>query len=233
MCATFSKAVSVALADRIRISAQLIDAATGAHRWGERYDRELKDVFAVQDEVSRTIVAILVAHVNKAEAERTRLKPPATWQAHDFFMRASDILSARWSSLNVADLYEVRRLLERSIALDPHYARAYAALSNTHLIAWMRPLDEDFLIPAALERAHRLARKAVELDPNLPIAHAHLGRVLTFQGQHEQSVAEFEKAMALNPTVPTSRRTRARRSPSCRWRPAPGASPARSSARPR
>jgi adenylate cyclase len=185
--------------DRIRISAQLIYAVTGAHRWGERYDRELKDVFAVQDEVSRTIVAILVAHVNKAEAERTRLKPPATWQAHDFFMRASDILSVRWPSFNVADLSEVRRLLERSIALDPHYARAYAALSNTHLIAWMRPLDEDFLIPAALERAHRLARKAVELDPNLPIAHAHFGMVLTFQGQHEQSVAEFEKAMALNP----------------------------------
>jgi adenylate cyclase len=185
--------------DRIRISAQLIDAVTGAHRWGERYDRELKDVFAVQDEVSRTIVAVLVAHVNKAEAERTRLKLPATWQAHDFFMRASDILSARWSSLNAADLYEVRRLLERSIALDPHYARAYAALSNTHLAAWMWPLDEEFLIPAALERAHRLARKAVELDPNLPIAHAHFGMVLTFQGQHEQSVAEFEKAMALNP----------------------------------
>jgi adenylate cyclase len=63
----------------------------------------------------------------------------------------------------------------------------------------MWPLDEDFLSPAALERAHRLARRAVELDPNLPIAHAHLGRVLTFEGQHEQSVAEFEKAMALNP----------------------------------
>jgi adenylate cyclase len=185
--------------DRIRISAQLIDAVTGAHRWGERYDRELKDVFAVQDEVSRTIVALLVAYVSKAEAERTRLKPPATWQAHDFVMRASDILSARWWSLDVADLYEVRRLLERSIALDPHYARAYAALSHTHLAAWMRPLDDDFLIPAALERAHRLARKAVELDPNLPIAHAHFGMVLTFQGRHEQSVAEFEKAMALNP----------------------------------
>ena len=81
--------------DRVRISAQLIDAVTGAHRWAERYDRELKDVFAVQDEVSRTIVAILVAHVNKAEAERTLLKPPATWQAYDFFMRASDYLHAR------------------------------------------------------------------------------------------------------------------------------------------
>ena len=186
--------------DRVRISAQLADAVTGAHRWAERYDRQIEDVFAVQDEVSRTIVAILVAHVNKAEAERTLLKPPETWQAHDFFMRASDILSARLSSsFNVSDLYEARRLLERSIALDPNYARAYATLSYTHLFAWIHALDKDHLSPTALERAHRLARKAVEVDPNLPIAHAHLGMVLTFQGQHEQSIAEFEKAMALNP----------------------------------
>jgi adenylate cyclase len=122
--------------DRVRISAQLIDAATGGHRWAERYDRELKDVFAVQDEVSRTIVAILVARVKKAESERTMLKSPATWQAHDFFMRASVMYRAIYSSFNVADLYEVRRLLERSIALDPNYARAYATLANTHLIAW-------------------------------------------------------------------------------------------------
>ena len=186
--------------DRVRISAQLIDAVTGAHRWAERYDRELKDVFAVQDEVSRAIVAMLVAQVRKAEAERPLLKPPATWQAHDFFMRASDILSARWSlSYNVADLYEVRRLLERSIALDPNYARAHAMLSYTHLLAWLYRLDEDHLSPTALERAHRLGRKAIQLDPNLPIAHAYLGHVLTFEGQHEQSIAEFEKAIALNP----------------------------------
>ena len=185
--------------DRIRISAQLIDAVTGAHRWAERYDRELRDVFAVQDEVSRAIVAILVARVKKAEAERTLLKPPETWQAHDFFMRASVMHRTIYSSFNVADLYEVRRLLERSIAIDPNYARAYATLANTHLFAWFQPVDEDHLIPTALDRAHRLARKAVKLDPNLPIAHAHLGTVLTFEGQHEQSITEFEKAIALNP----------------------------------
>jgi TolB-like protein len=187
--------------DRVRISAQLIDAVTGAHRWGERYDRELRDVFAVQDEVSRAIVAILVAHVNKAEAERTLLKPPATWQAYDFFMRASAIYTATRSSFNVADIYEARRLLEHSIALDPLYARAYATLSYTHLTTWVFPLDEDCLNPVALERAHRLARKAVQLEPTLPIAHANLGHVLTFQGQHEQSIAEFERTIALNPNL--------------------------------
>ena len=72
-------------------------------------------------------------------------------------------------------------------------------LSQTHLVAWLFRLDEDYLSPAALERAHRLAWKAVQLDPNLPIAHAQLGHILTFEGQHDQSIAEFEKAIALNP----------------------------------
>ena len=103
------------------------------------------------------------------------------------------------SSFGVVDLYEVRRLLERSISLDPNYARAYARLSATYWAAWFHPLDEDYLSTAALERAHRFAQKAVQLDPNLPIAHAQLGMVLTFEGQHEQSIAHFEKAIALNP----------------------------------
>jgi TolB-like protein len=83
--------------DRVRITAQLIDAMTGAHRWAEHYDREVQDVFAVQDEVSRAIVAILVAQVNKAEAERALLKPPATWRT------LIHSLSRRSASLSPAD----------------------------------------------------------------------------------------------------------------------------------
>src|SRR5262245_54892108 len=84
--------------DRVRITAQLMDAATGAHLWAERYDRSLDDVFAIQDEVVRTIAPLLVAHVRKAEVERTLLKPPATWQAYHYFMRGLD-LSSRVSVL--------------------------------------------------------------------------------------------------------------------------------------
>src|SRR5262249_27490271 len=79
--------------DRVRITGQLIDALTGAHRWAERYDRTLEDVFAVQDEVARAIVSNLSAHVTKAEIERTLLKPPAIWQAHDHYMRAASAWS--------------------------------------------------------------------------------------------------------------------------------------------
>ena len=74
--------------DRVRISAQLIDAVSGAHRWAERYDRKLEDMFALQIELACTIVTVLAAHVNRAEAERTLMKPPTAWQAHDYYLMA-------------------------------------------------------------------------------------------------------------------------------------------------
>ena len=184
---------------RVRIAAQLVDALTGAHRWAERYDRNLADVFELQDELARAIAATLVAHVNKAEAERTLLQPPASWQAYEYFVRGADILAGYWSSVKVADLYESRRLLEQSLAIDPVFARAYASLSTTWIIAWRNRLDEDHLNPAALDEAHRMANRAVQLNPNLPQAHASLGVVLAWKRQHDAGVAEFEKAVALNP----------------------------------
>ena len=87
--------------ERIRISAQLIDATTGAHRWADRYDRKLDDTFAVQDEVVGTIVAILAAHVRKAETGRSRAKPPRSWQAYDYYLRAIDALASFTSSTSV------------------------------------------------------------------------------------------------------------------------------------
>ena len=185
--------------DRVRISAQLIDAVTGAHRWAERYDRELKDVFAVQDEVSRAIVAILIAHVNKAEIERTINKRPETWQAYDYFLQAAATGASFGASWKAAELYEARRLLEQTLAIDPNYARAYAMLAQNHITAWLTSLDGDHLSPACLDRAHHLARKAVQLDPNLPEARAVLGFILVRRREHEAAVAECEKAMALNP----------------------------------
>ncbi len=185
--------------DRVRITAQLIDALTGAHRWAERYDRKLDDVFAVQDEVSRSIVTILAAHVNRAEAERSLLKPPSAWQAHDYFMRGAATFVSFWSSFKVEELYEARRLLQGSLSIDPNYARASATLANTYSIAWVLSLDSDYLQPATLDRAYELASKAIQIDPTLPEAHAYLGIVLTWKRQHDAAIAEFERAVALNP----------------------------------
>lgn len=185
--------------DRIRISAELIDAVTGAHRWAERYDRELRDVFAVQDEVVRTIVAILAVQVIRAEAERTLLKPPATWEAYDYYLRGAEAFATGLSQLPTAALYEARQFLERSIAIDPGYARALAVLGRTYAYAYVEPRDADYLNPAALERANTLARTAVRLDPNLPQARALLGAVLMFSSRHEEALVEYERGFALNP----------------------------------
>jgi adenylate cyclase len=185
--------------ERIRIAAQLIDTLTATHHWAERYDRELKDIFAVQDELARGIATILVAHVNKAEAERTLLKAPITWQAYDYYMRGAGILASYWSTVKAADLHESRRLLEKSLSIDPGFARAYSTLSTTYVIAWRNRLDQDHLNPVALDQANELASRAVQLDPNLPHAHASLGTVLAWKRQHEAALAEFDKALALNP----------------------------------
>src|SRR5262249_55794875 len=173
--------------DRIRVTAQLVDAVTGAHRWAERYDRKLEDVFTIQDELVRTIAPVLVAHVNKAEVQRTLLKPPSTWQAHDFYLRGSDALASYLSSYDAAELHESRRLLEHSLAVDPNYARAYVDLSYTHFTAWLNSVDDDFLKPEALDRAYQLARKACQLDSNLPVGRAQLGMVLTFGRRHDEA----------------------------------------------
>jgi adenylate cyclase len=185
--------------DRLRISAQLIDATSGIHRWAERYDRKIEDVFAVQDEVVHTIVALLAAHVRKAEVERARTKPPSSWQAYDYYLQGADAHLSFMSSFSVEDLRETRRLLQRSLSIDPGYARSYALLAHLQQHAWLAPLDGDFLNSDALDEAHGLARKAVGLDPNLPLAHAVLGHILAFKRQHEAAIVEIDRAIALNP----------------------------------
>src|SRR5262245_21356340 len=122
-CAMCWKAACGEGGDHIRISAQLIDAATGTHRWAERYDRTLEGIFAVQDEVVGTIVAILAAHVRMSETERTRAKPPGSWQAYDYYLKAVEALIAFQRSMSVDHLCEARQLLQRSLDIDPNYAR--------------------------------------------------------------------------------------------------------------
>jgi adenylate cyclase len=186
--------------ERLRISSQLVDAATGAHRWAERYDRRREDLFAVQDEVVRTIVAILAAHVRKAETQRTRGKPPTSWLAYDFYLQAADAFASFRSTYSAKDLRETQRLVQKSLAIDPTYARAYALLGSSYTSEWwFDPSGENYHNPDVLDRAHECARKAVQLDANLPEAHACLGLVLAWKREHDASVSSYERARALNP----------------------------------
>jgi adenylate cyclase len=185
--------------DRIRISAQLIDATTGAHRWADRYDRKLDDIFAVQDEVARTIVAVLAVHVNKAETERALAKPPVMWLAYDYYLRAARTLALFNSSFSKVELLQARRDLGQALAIDPNYARAHAALSRSSMELWIRRWDDDFPWTAGIEAAYQSAREALRLAPTLADAHVALGWALSYLRQHEAAITELERATQLNP----------------------------------
>jgi adenylate cyclase len=184
---------------RVRVSAQLIDAANGAHRWAERYDRKLGDMFVLQAELAGTIVAVLAAHLNKAEAERALTKPPSTWQAHDYYLRATALVGSYHSSFSKDELHEARRLLRKALEIDPEYARVHAALALSYVSSWVHRWDHDCPWPSAIDRAYQWASDAVRLAPNLAEAHVSLGYVLSFKRQHEAALAEFERAILLNP----------------------------------
>lgn len=185
--------------DRVRITAELIESETGTHRWAERYDRDLNDVFAIQDEVARTIAAILAAHVNKAEVERTLLKPPVTWQAYDHYMRASAAWASFQSSWKLENLLETRQHLADSLKIDPNYARAHSLLAGTHRVAWLNPVNEEYLSAQALDRAIACARRAIELDPNLADAYAELAYNVIRRRDFDAAAAAIERVFALNP----------------------------------
>jgi adenylate cyclase len=187
--------------DRIRISAQLVDAATGAHRWAERYDRKLEDTFVVQDEVARRIVAVLAVQVDKAETERALAKPPAAWLAYDHYLRAAHTFVLFHSSFDKEHLLRMRRSLEQALAIDPNYARAYALFSKSCIELWIHRWDDVCPWPAAIDGAYQSAREAVRLAPDLSDAHVALGWALSFMGRDEAAIAAFERATELNPNL--------------------------------
>jgi adenylate cyclase len=187
--------------DRIRVSAQLIDATTGAHRWAERYDRKLEDTFAVQDEVARRIVAVLAVHVDKAETERALAKPPAAWLAYDHYLRAAHRFVLFHSSFDKEDLLQVRRSLDQALAIDPNYVRAHALRSKSYIELWIHRWDDVCPWPAAIDGAYQSAREAVRLASDLSDAHVALGWALSFTRQHDAAIAAFERATELNPNL--------------------------------
>ena len=182
---------------RTRITAQLIDAATGDHIWAERYDNAQDEIFDVQDRVVRTIVATLAGRINLAGAEIARRKPPASLAAYELVLRA-DALA--WGTPEGAA--EARLLLEKAVEVDPGYARAYAQLSFSLSREWSEDMSSSNRLQ---DEAFELARKAVALDENdtlcqLAMAWAHFHR-----GAHELADQYLAKALALNPNQPSTR----------------------------
>jgi adenylate cyclase len=178
--------------NRVRISAQLIDTTTGYHLWADRYDRELQDIFAVQDEVAQKIVAALRVKLTEGEQKRSRRPPTNNLDAYEHFLRG---LECYWRRTREANA-QARQMFERAIELDPNFAAAYARLGRVYMTDWSFQWSEDPQIP---ERAAALAQRAVSLEDSLPGAHQTLAYVYLMRRQFDQALAEAERAVALDP----------------------------------
>jgi len=178
--------------DRVRINAQLIDATTGGHLWAERYDGNLEDVFALQDEVTQKIVAALAVALTEEEEDRLARKYTENVEAYDYFLRGLEYHFHTTKEMNI----QARQMFEKAIDLDSEFAAAYAHLGWTHLREWALQWSQD---PQCLDQAFELAQRAIALDDTLSEAHFVLGEVYLWKKQHEQAIAEFEKSISLNP----------------------------------
>src|SRR5262245_2136115 len=178
--------------NRVRITAQLVDAATGYHVWAERYDREVRDIFTLQDEVTQQIVRALA--VKLTEAEKGRIGRPQTGvlEAYDLVLRGNEERHRTTREGNA----EARRLFVKAIDLDPEYASAYAGLSWTYLQSWQLVWTSD---RESLARAQELAERAIALDNNMAEASHLLGQIYLWQKEHERAITQAERAVALAP----------------------------------
>lgn len=179
--------------DRVRITAQLVDATTEGHLWAERYDRDLKDIFALQDEVAQKIVAALAVKLTEDEQKRLVRKYTDNMEAYDALLQGLEYKNNYTKEANL----QARQMFERAIDLDPEFALAYALLGLTHAQEWSLGWSQD---PQSLEQAFELAQRAIALDDSLPLGHYVLGEVYLWRKQHEQAIAELEKAIALSPS---------------------------------
>jgi adenylate cyclase len=184
--------------DRIRITTQLVNAQSGTQRWAERFDRELGDIFAIQDEITQSIVRIVVAHLGNAELQRVSRKLPSSWTAYDLLMQGTQALRIYEQSWAPDHLYEARRHFAAAQTSDPRDARICAMLGHTYARAQADPAIPELGDPDVLKQGYELASGAVALDPNLPLARALLGWTLQWMHEPDAAVREYDKAQALN-----------------------------------
>jgi adenylate cyclase len=178
--------------DRVRITAQLVDASTGGHLWAERYDRDLKDIFALQDEVTKKIVSALAVRLTEDECECKLCEYTCTIDSYDAYLQGLEHFNRFTEEANI----QARRMFEKSIDLSPEFVPAYALLAWSHLVEWSLGWSMD---PQSLERAFQLGRRAIDLDDSTPEAHRVLGCVYLWKKQHKQAIDELERAIALDP----------------------------------
>ena len=175
---------------RIRVTAQLTDGTSGGHLWADRYDRELADVFAIQDELTRNIIEQLKVRLLPAEKIAIGQAQAASFEAYDYYLKGRQFFHN--TTRNYVTL--ARRMFLKALELDPAYARAYAAIANCDT-----RLNEWYGAAKPTEEILALADKAIELDPALAEAHSARGTALADADRHDEAEAAFQRAVELDP----------------------------------
>jgi TolB-like protein/DNA-binding SARP family transcriptional activator len=182
------------MGDRVRITAQLVDATSGNQLWAEHFDRDQREIFAVQDQVIRTIVGTLVGRLEAAGVEQIRRRPTTSLEAYECLLRAKALPLG-----NQRIEAERRALYERAIGLDPYYGLAHAFLAHAIYLEWFRDMTAS---DVALDHALELAKKAVALDDNEPTAHYELGWIYLSRKSFDLAEQYYQRALSLNPNSP-------------------------------
>ncbi len=179
--------------DRVRITAQLIDAASSNHLWADRFDGSLDDIFELQDRITEQIVIAVEPEIGARERERARRKPPNSLDAWELLQRGL----GHFHRINKADHEEAMRLFERAAEFDPNFALAHAYLAYAYWFAVPLGFSND--PTASREAAKEAAEQAVMVDPNEPLAHFSLGRLYVYSGEVEMALSEMRTAVQSNP----------------------------------
>jgi serine/threonine protein kinase/Flp pilus assembly protein TadD len=178
---------------RLRVTAQLISTADGYHLWSERYDRDMEDIFAVQDDIAERVAETLRVVLTEDERRAMEVTPAADVRAYDYYLRGRELVSLhrRTAYQHAIDMFA------RAIEIDPTYARAYAGMADCHALLY-HYLEAS---QTNLEKADEMSRKALELDPNSAEAHASRGHALSLGKRFAEARDEFETSIQLAPTL--------------------------------
>jgi TolB-like protein/Tfp pilus assembly protein PilF len=177
--------------DHLRVTVQLIEVATGFHRWSQRFDRKLDDVFAIQDEIAESVATSLRGNVLSRHEKQALLRPQTGAAAYEYYLRGRQYLPR----LTQPDLQRSGEMFERAIELDADYGPAFAGLATVHatMYEWFGAREED------LRRAELSSQRAMELIPGLAEAHVSRGFTLSLSHRYEEAAREFEDAIRINP----------------------------------
>ncbi len=181
--------------NRVRITAQLIDATTGGHLWAERFDRNLTDIFAVQDDVTQQIVDALALNLSKGDQQRLATEQTGNLDAYDYFLHGREQL---WR-FTKAENIKGRELLQRAVEFDPKFAPAYAFLAFANILDYANQWSSSW--SNAMAQAEMFAARAVALDDRYPYAHWALGIVELYSRRHEAAICSAKRLIALAPNL--------------------------------